>query len=319
MIHDRNKLTPDEEVSLASGSALSSPQFPIRLHDMLDQAEAQGYQHVISWLPGGNGFQIHDPEAMLPILQKYGFNQSKWKSFLRQLQNYGFRREIRGPDKGKCTHDFFVRNRRDLCLAMRRIKRSGSGENLLPSRKPRSRENLLRAGASASLNSSFSTMGSSVASLGVDSLGSHPSLSNLAFPSHDSHSRSNQNATFDFSSSRNPLPYVSAPGSNATTSRNLLAAADTQQLIWEIQNELAMLNTGSSFMQKQAVQQNQRPIAGGGHLEDLEPLDFRGKQAVEDEFSSLVEGIQADISNESMASIFLNEPTLEETYDDDNK
>ena len=66
----------------------------------------------------------------MPILSRFGLKQSKWKSFVRQLQNYGFQRQLRGPEKGLCRHELFVRGRRDLCLEMRRIKKSYSSEYL---------------------------------------------------------------------------------------------------------------------------------------------------------------------------------------------
>lgn len=109
---------------------LPPPQFPFRLHKMLDHAEHDGFQHIVSWLPDGKSFQIHDQECLLPILRRYGFKQNKWKSFLRQLQNYGFRRELKGPLKGMCSHAFFIRGNPDLCHNMKRIKRSSSAENV---------------------------------------------------------------------------------------------------------------------------------------------------------------------------------------------
>jgi hypothetical protein len=93
------------------------------------------------------------------------------------------------------------------------------------------------------------------------------------------------------------------------------AGTDTHQLIWEIQNELAKLNTGSSIVQKQTVQPQHPTTNIADITEDFEPLDFRAKPTANDTFSSLVEGIRVDVSTERMCSIFLNEPTLEETYD----
>ena len=98
------------------------PVFPQRLYDMLEQAEERGYDHVFSWMPDGKSFKIHlngagDPESekiIVKVLKSNNFHQTKFRSFLRQLNQYGFERTHRGPRKGECRHDFFVRGCRDL-------------------------------------------------------------------------------------------------------------------------------------------------------------------------------------------------------------
>lgn len=101
-------------------------EFPTRLHDLLDKAEEQGYDDVISWHRDG-GFKIHDKEKLLPILH-LSFRITKFKSFLRQLQAWGFHRVHCGPDKGLCTHELFKRGERSLLAGMKR-KYSSSGSN----------------------------------------------------------------------------------------------------------------------------------------------------------------------------------------------
>lgn len=88
---------------------------------MLENAERDGYSHIISWMPDGKSFKIHadgslneeDEKAIVQVLKRT-FNQTRFKSFLRQLQLYGFERIYKGPHKGECKHKFFVRGRRDL-------------------------------------------------------------------------------------------------------------------------------------------------------------------------------------------------------------
>jgi hypothetical protein len=103
----------------SSQASFAMPQFPSKLHEMLDEAEKNGFHHAVGWLPGGKSFGIHNPDALVPILKLY-FKQTKYKSFLRQLQNYGFHRVVRGPKQGICSHEFFVKGRRSLCLKMKR-------------------------------------------------------------------------------------------------------------------------------------------------------------------------------------------------------
>ena len=102
--------------------------FPSRLHNMLDSAEEKGYSHIISWCTDSNGtdsdsngkaFKVHDPASMIPILQTT-FRQTKYKSFLRQLQSYGFERISRGDENGTVSHPNFQRGKRELCLQMKR-------------------------------------------------------------------------------------------------------------------------------------------------------------------------------------------------------
>jgi len=72
-------------------------------------------------MPDGKSFKIHadgsleeeDGKAIVEIL-KSTFNQTRFKSFLRQLQLYGFERTYKGPHRGECKHELFVRGRRDL-------------------------------------------------------------------------------------------------------------------------------------------------------------------------------------------------------------
>jgi HSF-type DNA-binding len=332
MNQDRTSYVSEEEVSLTS-STLCSPQFPVRLHDMLDQAERQGYQHIVSWLPEGDGFQIHEPESMLPILQHVGFNQRVWKSFLRQLQNYGFCREVKGPDKGKCTHALFIRGRRDLSLAMRRIKRTGSGESFASSKKLRSHgedlvELTVASGNSSftSLNSSFSSLGlsfPSALSLGRASIGSHSNLSSFGMDSYSKQVSSNRNATFEMvqTTSDNPLYHMQLPKNRAdpagNTSRKLLGpnSTDSQKLIWEIQNELATLKSDSSMVQKPTIPYHQARPTGLFSEQYALPVYARYKPDLDDCFASPTDEMCVDASAEFMSRIFLNEPTLEEMYD----
>jgi hypothetical protein len=87
--------------------------FPLKLHQMLDQAEKERFAHIVSWLPGGKIFKVFDQEAIIPILKKY-FRQTRFKSFVRQLQIYEFSRVCRGGHRGECSHPLFVRSQYHL-------------------------------------------------------------------------------------------------------------------------------------------------------------------------------------------------------------
>jgi HSF-type DNA-binding len=55
------------------------------------------------------------------------FNQSKYTSFQRQLNLYGFHRVSSGPDKNSYYHPLLLRGRPDLCRLLLRTRVKGSG------------------------------------------------------------------------------------------------------------------------------------------------------------------------------------------------
>jgi hypothetical protein len=68
--------------------------FPIRLYDMLQDADKHNFSHIVSWLPScGNGFKIHNQQKFVErrILPHYFRRQTKYKSFTRQVNLYEFR------------------------------------------------------------------------------------------------------------------------------------------------------------------------------------------------------------------------------------
>jgi len=66
------------------------------------------------------------------------FNQTKFASFQRQLNLYGFRRITQGRDKGAYYHESFLRGRRILCQHMKRQKIKGTKvrRSIVPSMEP---------------------------------------------------------------------------------------------------------------------------------------------------------------------------------------
>ena len=60
--------------------------FPWKLHQLLEDVKSDGNEHIVSWLPGGKSFKIHNqPEFIEKIMGQY-FRQSKFKSFTRQVR-----------------------------------------------------------------------------------------------------------------------------------------------------------------------------------------------------------------------------------------
>lgn len=84
---------------------------------------------AVTWLPDGRGFVITNIKQFEAVaLPKY-FSSIQYKSFVRQLNIYGFHRvSSKGsPEYGAYFHPLFVRGRPDLCLAMKRQKIKGTG------------------------------------------------------------------------------------------------------------------------------------------------------------------------------------------------
>jgi hypothetical protein len=71
---------PDSHFSSSASSeecdALESPHrslsvpFPNKLHDMLNDTERNGCDHIVSWLPSGRAFKVHDPEMFVASISK---------------------------------------------------------------------------------------------------------------------------------------------------------------------------------------------------------------------------------------------------------
>jgi HSF-type DNA-binding len=67
--------------------------FPIKLHSMLQDIETEGtHSDIISWNSKGNSFVIRKPHEFTKFLLPNYFRTSKFSSFQRQLNAYGFTR-----------------------------------------------------------------------------------------------------------------------------------------------------------------------------------------------------------------------------------
>ena len=107
--------------------SLSTLKLPFvwKLHELLENAEVTGHIFVVTWLPCGKAFRVHKRQEFVEQIMPHYFNQSKFKSFQRQLHIYGFQRIHQGPDVGAYMHPKFIRGNRKLCLTMKRQKIKG--------------------------------------------------------------------------------------------------------------------------------------------------------------------------------------------------
>jgi hypothetical protein len=97
--------------------------FPSQLHELLEHAKVHGFEGIVSWLPCGKAMRVHRPkEFERQIMPKY-FKQTRYKSFLKQLNLYRFHRISHNEDyRGGYRHDYFQRGRLDICKHIYRTR-----------------------------------------------------------------------------------------------------------------------------------------------------------------------------------------------------
>ena len=101
--------------------------FPCKLHKILTDSEKNDNESIVSWQPNGKSFRVYNQEKFVEIILPLYFRQTKYKSFQRQLNIYGFRRIDDGPLEGSYYHKRFLRGRYDLCKEVLRQQPSPAG------------------------------------------------------------------------------------------------------------------------------------------------------------------------------------------------
>jgi hypothetical protein len=87
---------------------------------MLEEMATVGHESIVSWQPHGKAFRVHLPDVFARTVMPRCFKQTKYKSFLRQLQLHGFHRIREGMDAGAYFHSMFIRNKKSMSLQMSR-------------------------------------------------------------------------------------------------------------------------------------------------------------------------------------------------------
>src|SRR5210317_92921 len=93
---------------------------------MLDDMADSNDNSIVCWQPHGRAFMVHSTKEFVNRIMPNYFNQTKYASFQRQLNLYGFSRLSHGKDKGAYYHPCFVRGQRNLCRNMIRQKIKGT-------------------------------------------------------------------------------------------------------------------------------------------------------------------------------------------------
>lgn len=117
-----------DTASISDVLALPSSTLPFcfKLHQILEQVKERGQTHIISWRPHGRAFSVYDPKLFVRDIMPHYFNQTKFASFQRQLNIYGFQRISSGIDKGSYYHSLFLQGQPLLCRSMYRIRIKGN-------------------------------------------------------------------------------------------------------------------------------------------------------------------------------------------------
>ncbi|KAL3826224.1 hypothetical protein ACHAXA_006252 [Cyclostephanos tholiformis] len=114
---DHSRGSDDDPLAPLS-PALSVPNFVIKLHAILI---CESLSNIISWMPHGRSWKIlNQTEFERQVLPTY-FNQGSISSFYRQANGWGFRRLLKGPDKGSFYNERFLRGLPFLAKKMKRI------------------------------------------------------------------------------------------------------------------------------------------------------------------------------------------------------
>jgi Heat shock transcription factor len=97
--------------------------------EVLDRTDMES---IITWMPHGRAFVVLQPQQLRDIVLPRFFKQTKFMSFTRQLNLWGFKRITKGVDSGAYYHELFLRGRPRLAILMKRQKIKGTGIKLTP-------------------------------------------------------------------------------------------------------------------------------------------------------------------------------------------
>ena len=117
---------PDIEIPCNTKGGVKVP-FPVKLFHLLEHIDLYEPElaKIISWQPHGRCFMTRDIKKMEEqnVLKRLS-RQINYSSFRRQLNRWGFKRIIDGPDYGAYYHELFLRGKPYLCRAIERLNPS---------------------------------------------------------------------------------------------------------------------------------------------------------------------------------------------------
>lgn len=121
-----------EERWRAASTAEEVPvTFPQKLMSVLDNDRLSD---IITWLPHGKGFIILQKKKFAAEVMPIFFKHSKFTSFTRKLNRWGFTRVSKGPETGSYYHKYFQKGNHHLCMQMHCQSKPNS--NISPRQSP---------------------------------------------------------------------------------------------------------------------------------------------------------------------------------------
>lgn len=135
VVTDEN--TADEGATTASksgavGSTISTKKkhslpFPLTLFNILADAEANGDDNIVSFMPDGRTFAIHNQDEFIRKIMPRYFNTKRIESFQRQLLLYGFKRVVPyGDFRAGYFHEFLFKGQKQMALCITRQRQGSS-------------------------------------------------------------------------------------------------------------------------------------------------------------------------------------------------
>jgi len=103
---------------------INKETFPFKLHYTIEWASNSEFSSALMWSPSGNAFVVRDRDVMVEHIIPKFFDHKKWRSFTRQLNLWGFKRELRGPDtEGEFYyHQYFHRGKLEELQLIKRTE-----------------------------------------------------------------------------------------------------------------------------------------------------------------------------------------------------
>ena len=101
----------------------------------MDVLDRHDLSDIITWMPHGRSFRVKQPKLFASDILPRFFKQTKYLSFTRQLNLWGFKRISKGIDGGAYYHELFLRGRPYLAMRLKRQKIKGTGMKLTPNPK----------------------------------------------------------------------------------------------------------------------------------------------------------------------------------------
>ena len=94
-----------------------TPNFPAKMHAILSNPDIAD---IVEWLPHGRSWRITKPREFEHLVLPRYFEHSKFSSFVRQTNGWGFRRISVGSDRNSYYNELFLRGLPHLCKKMKR-------------------------------------------------------------------------------------------------------------------------------------------------------------------------------------------------------